>query len=185
VVQLNPLSRVAVSLSDETRDIRLLSGEALFKVKHEPRPFLVHSGNTLIEDIGTQFHVYRRSSGTVVSVIEGAVKVASVRLDAGQEARVAQDGKTLKRSKLDASQLNSWRQRHLTFSGDTLSDIVADFNRYNRRPQIRIEDETLRAKRYSGGFDADDPESLVEYLRQSDAITVNRQGDELVIRARR
>jgi transmembrane sensor len=184
-VQLNPASRIRVRISAEARDVELLAGEALFKVKHETvRPFRVRSGAALIEDLGTQFHVYRRSSGTVVSVIEGAVQIASVRLDAGQEGRVATDGKTVERSTLDPAQLDSWRERHLTFSGDTLADIAADFNRYNRKPQIRVEGAALQAKRYSGGFDADDPESLIEYLRQSDAIEVRRAGDELVVRPR-
>lgn len=216
VIRLNPLSRVRVNYSDDARDIRLLEGEANFKVARDAaRPFRVSSGRAVIQAIGTQFHVYRRSSGTVVSVIEGVVEISSARqwpalsgsptnasgsvkpadsgfeplqrparLVAGEEARIAADGNAIRRRAIDPAQRAAWRERHVIFSGDTLADIAEDFNRYNRAPRIRVEGEALQAKRYSGAFDADDPESLVEYLQGDSGIAVEHAGDEIVIRAR-
>jgi transmembrane sensor len=78
VVHLNTGTRVAVRLSETTRDIRLLEGEALFKVYHDPsRPFRVHTFGAVIQAIGTQFNVYRRADGATVSVVEGRVQIST------------------------------------------------------------------------------------------------------------
>ena len=78
VLQLNAQSQVQIRLSKGSRDIRLLDGgEALFKVSHDPaRPFRVHSGNTVIRAVGTQFNVNSRSHSTKVAVIEGRVEIS-------------------------------------------------------------------------------------------------------------
>jgi len=219
IVQLSPVSRIEVRFSPAVREVSLLQGEAVFKVQHNAlRAFRVHAGGALIEDVGTEFHVYRRPTGTVVSVLEGAVEISPesklsgsaysvvepsargesiadgkppakptslrARLAAGEEARIAVDGHILKRTPISVEEMSSWRRPHLIFSGDTLSEIAEDFNRYNREPQIRIEGDALRTKRFSGSFDAHDPQSLVDYLQQNVPITVERAGNELVIRSR-
>src|SRR4029453_10983270 len=55
VLYLNTLSRVEVTHSREARLVRLLEGEAMFAVEHDPaRPFRVLSGATVIQAIGTR-----------------------------------------------------------------------------------------------------------------------------------
>lgn len=76
VIELNAESRIRVSYQTNTREVELLSGEALFKVFHNPsRPFVVESGAAIIRDLGTVFDVYRKPRGTTVTVIEGQVTV--------------------------------------------------------------------------------------------------------------
>jgi transmembrane sensor len=75
-VELNSRSRVRVRFSDAERDIDLIEGQALFHVAKNPqRPFIVSADGTHIRAVGTQFDVYRKSSGTVVTVVEGKVAV--------------------------------------------------------------------------------------------------------------
>jgi transmembrane sensor len=50
--------------------------------KDPARPFIVHSGSTLVRAVGTQFDVYRKPSGTTVTVVEGRVAVLSPILEA-------------------------------------------------------------------------------------------------------
>lgn len=77
VIELNVESRVRVSYQTNTREVELLSGEALFTVVHNPtRPFVVKSGTAIVRDLGTVFDVYRKPKGTTVTVIEGQVAVA-------------------------------------------------------------------------------------------------------------
>ena len=76
VIQLNTNSRVAIRFSGTSREVRLLRGEALFRVHHEAaRPFRVYTSDALIQAVGTQFNVYDRPDGTVVAVIQGRVAV--------------------------------------------------------------------------------------------------------------
>jgi transmembrane sensor len=75
-VELNSRSRIKVRYSDEERRIDLLEGQALFRVARDKvRPFVVQAENTRVRAVGTAFDVYRRPSGTVVTVVEGRVSV--------------------------------------------------------------------------------------------------------------
>jgi transmembrane sensor len=77
-VELNSKSRVRVNYSAKERTVELLAGQALFKVAKNPaRPFIVRTGDTSVRAVGTQFDVYRKSSGIVVTVIEGKVAVGN------------------------------------------------------------------------------------------------------------
>lgn len=76
MIELNAKSRVRVRFSEHSRDIELSEGQALFTVAKDPsRPFIVSSDNTRVRAVGTQFVVYRRKSGTTVTVLEGTVSV--------------------------------------------------------------------------------------------------------------
>ncbi len=77
-IELNANSRVRVKFSHAGRSIELLSGQAFFTVARDPeRPFIVTSADMRVRALGTQFDVYRKKSGTTVTVLEGRVAVAS------------------------------------------------------------------------------------------------------------
>jgi len=196
------------------RSIRLLEGEALFNVEHDPaRPFRVIAGPTVIEAIGTRFNVYRTDAGTTVSVVEGIVEISPTippalsaraappprsdaqpqvrpvsvvaeRVVAGEQARVSLEGEIVKEAVPDRARVVAWRERRLVFRGDPLEDVVREFNRYNEL-QIRLEGDALRARRLTGVFDADDPMSLLQFLTRDGTLIVDETGgDEIVIRER-
>lgn len=76
-IELNFRSRVRILFSERERDVELVEGQALFKVaKDHARPFVVQSAGTRVRAVGTQFDVYRRASGTQVTVVEGRVAVS-------------------------------------------------------------------------------------------------------------
>jgi transmembrane sensor len=75
-VELNARSRIRVALHAHERDVELIEGQALFRVaKDHARPFIVHSGNTNVLAVGTQFDVYKHHGETTVTVVEGRVAV--------------------------------------------------------------------------------------------------------------
>jgi transmembrane sensor len=76
VVDINSHSKIRVRYSATERDVELLEGQALFRVaKNAARPFWVSSETTRVRAVGTEFDVYNRRDGTVVSVVEGRVAV--------------------------------------------------------------------------------------------------------------
>jgi len=82
VIHLNTQSNVIIKYTDTDRMIELSSGEAMFKVAHDPsRPFRVMTGDTITEAIGTTFNVYHQHNRINVAVIEGKVAVKSVQND--------------------------------------------------------------------------------------------------------
>jgi transmembrane sensor len=79
IVHLNSHSKFRVHMSHERRQIELLEGQALFEVAHDTaRPFIVDSGNVSVRAVGTQFDVNQTRAGTVVTVVEGRVRIESV-----------------------------------------------------------------------------------------------------------
>jgi transmembrane sensor len=75
-IDMNARSRIRIRFTRLARDVDLLDGQALFTVARDPvRPFTVSSDSTRVRAIGTQFVVYRRKSGTTVTVLEGKVSV--------------------------------------------------------------------------------------------------------------
>lgn len=201
IIHMNTQSNLRVDFSDTARDVYLLDGQAIFKVKHDPqRPFRVHVDSTVVQAIGTQFDVHRLMDRTNVAVIEGVVQIISgiegklnaaslaklpeqTRVPAGKSVVISGGGKLAPQQPVSPQDASAWQQRRLIFRNNTLAEIAAEFNRYNRVPQIRIVDDKLQAVRLTMVLDADDPESLLEYLSIDHQIAFERTGSELVIRA--
>jgi ferric-dicitrate binding protein FerR (iron transport regulator) len=75
-VELDSGSRIRIAYGGHERQVELLDGQALFRVAHDlTRPFIVHTRATNIQAIGTQFDVYKKDTGTIVTVVEGRVAV--------------------------------------------------------------------------------------------------------------
>jgi transmembrane sensor len=75
-VHLNTDSEIRVRMTNKTRRITLLRGEAVFDVEHDPaRPFQVLVDTVLVEAVGTRFNIHRKDEQVVVTVLEGKVVV--------------------------------------------------------------------------------------------------------------
>lgn len=193
VIYLNTRSNVTVRLSEKARDVRLLEGEALFIVAPDStRPFRVRTDSATIQAVGTQFNVYERDEATMVSVVEGKVRVMPKAhsesgssstpqlVAAGEEVRVSRS-EAIKRKAPDLPRTVAWRQRQFVFSGDTLADVIEQVNRYNRM-QVRIADPDLAQRRLSGIFNVDDLDSLLGFLNEDGALAFERRDNDLIIR---
>ena len=185
-VELNVRSQLRVRFSPAKRMVELVYGQALFKVeKDAARPFIVVSGGARMQAVGTEFDVYRKSTGTAVTVVEGRVAVtvagaaAPVLLSAGEQLMVAP--RTVPHPvHIDAATATAWTQHKLVFDETPLSEAVAEFNRYNSRQMI-IEDASLADYHIRGRFDTGDPDRLLQFLRDRFGAHVREQGGEIRI----
>lgn len=215
LVNLNADTSVRARVTRDRRDIYLITGEALFDIKHDPgRPLHVHVDGVTIEDVGTQFDVYKRAGATRISVIEGEVRVLqeppSVALSvlaplldrhtspepgyvpltkpipilAGNTASVTARGREIRKTSLDLQQATAWRQRLLVFHGSSLREIAAEFNHFNTEPKIRVAGDAIGNRTFSGIFRADDPKSFIAFLQQETDLTVDTEGSDLRIAGR-
>jgi transmembrane sensor len=90
----------------------------------------------------------------------------------------------MKRAKINVAETAYWREHRLWFEGASLPEVAAEFNRYNKR-QLRISnDPGLLKRRYTATFDAYDPESFVQALRDDPALTVQSNEEGALIQAR-
>jgi transmembrane sensor len=170
--------------------VRLLAGEALFKVAHDAtRPFDVTSSNTTVRAVGTQFNVDRRPDSTTVTVVDGAVAVFTTSVDTAEEEQTrvplaAGEQLTLApRSarhpvRADVATALAWTQRKLVFENRRLGEVADEFNRYNRQA-IEIRSPELREQRVTGVFQANDPRSFLTFLSRQPGVTVAGSNDPL------
>jgi transmembrane sensor len=178
--------------------------------KDPSRPFVVRCGVTQVRAVGTQFDVYRKENGTTVTVVEGRVLVSNVGepksgrtltsetppktvargaaksrsgdtavLNAGQQITVAPNI-PLEPSVADVETTTAWTQRRLVFKNAPLTEVVAEYNRYNPR-RLHIGDPTLRDFHISGVFAAADGVSLVEFLRAQPNLVLHTTDSEIEI----
>jgi transmembrane sensor len=198
-IDLNSRSQVRVSFSPTERGVELLQGQALFSVtKDKSRPFVVHSGATRVRAIGTQFDMYRRAAGTVVTVVEGRVAVSNeampervalhlsgrvmpsvIELSAGEQATVS--ATVVKRpAAVDVGAATAWTQKQVIFRDTPLTEVVEEFNRYNTR-KMRIADRDIQLIRISGAFSSTDPASLLRALDTMGVFSIEENSEEVRI----
>lgn len=180
IVELNARSRIRARYSPAERRIDLVQGEAVFRVaQNHERPFKVSTPFADIVAVGTQFNVDSRENRTVVTVLEGRVRVLQQSpggtelpvLGAGQQVVIPREQGARHISKVDPTRVTGWTARRLYFEDTPLSEAVSEFERYSKR-QIHIEDETLAERRITGTFDAADPAALVQFLARYGDTTV-------------
>jgi transmembrane sensor len=179
LMKLNTNTKVRYRLTRVSRQIVLERGEALFTVEHDARrPFDVLAGGVIVRDIGTAFDVRIRDNQNIdVMVQSGLVTVAPGRentrtLAEGEVARLSPNG--FRVENLGEQSINRrllWQEGTLSFAGETLDEVVAEVNRYNR-VQLVIDDPGLSKRQIAGSFPADDSEGFVMVLRKYFGVRV-------------
>jgi transmembrane sensor len=209
IVSLNTNSAMRVRLTPELRHIVLERGEALFKVAHDKsRPFDVEAGDTVVRAVGTEFSVRVRDSANTggsrgqdveVLVKEGRVAIdppktqkrleraaalppSTSTLSAGEAVVIGAKRVHMEKvADVEVDRKLSWTEGRLWFERQTLKDVVAEFNRYNRR-QMVIADPAIENLRIGGGFEATDPESFIAALERTLGVRAfpspSGEGDE-------
>jgi transmembrane sensor len=199
-VLLNTDSRLRVRLATTRRDSELIRGEAFFTVTHDKlRPFYVKAARTLVCAVGTSFSV-RIHDDRSVEVLVAAGRVAIGRTDPGTGSEVLTN--SAPQAGIDQSvfvgpsslvirqqpsgfvaRKLAWTAGNISFDGETLTEAVREFNRYNRR-HLAIADPAIAQMKVGGSFEADDPESFAATLEKHFGVrrmpTV--RGDHDVIR---
>jgi transmembrane sensor len=190
VLQLNTDTRVQVRLTEARREVQLLRGEAYFVIARDPqRPFDVVSGDVVVRALGTEFSVHRKGGATVVAVTEGKVALArpaeprDVTLEAGELAEAAATRVRVEQvAQTELTRRLAWQTGELHFKNESLAEVVAEFNRYNRR-RIEIVDAELARAEVGGNFKANDLTSFVEAMRRALAIRIEETPEVIRIHA--
>jgi transmembrane sensor len=205
VARLNTDSALEVRFTPGERAVRLVRGEAHFTVARDPaRPFVVSAGPVAVRAVGTAFNVRLRAESIEVLVTEGRVQVSETVqgrsllgavgpdggppvLAAGERVvvpAVAPTPATAVVAEVPPPAVEralAWHEGRLEFDAAPLSEVVAEFNRHNRR-QLVIDDPRLPARRFSGSFRADGCEPFVRLLEESFGVAAERSERAIVLR---
>jgi transmembrane sensor len=187
-------------LTPQLRRIDLEQGQALFEVAKDPmRPFVVYSEGVVVRAVGTQFDMYRKNEGTVVTVVEGRVALVSsgarppseaammqppseqdTLIAAGEQVTVHRSGALERRPHPNIAAATSWLQQELVFDGQPLSAVIDEFNRYARIP-IVLDDQSLADIRVNAVFHATDIEPLLHFISRYDGVRIDRTSTQIRI----
>jgi transmembrane sensor len=201
-VELNSKSRIRVRYAKNQRAVYLLEGQALFHVaKDHTREFIVCADATRVRAVGTEFDVYEKRGGTVVTVVEGEVSVltsaqrdmqpradgsatatdipvSAISVAAGEQLTVTREV-ARKSEHPNVAAATAWTERRIVFESNTLSEVAEEFNRYNER-QLIIDDPRLDFH-ISGVFSSTDLDSLIRFLRERPGVKVSETSSEIRI----
>jgi transmembrane sensor len=197
VVELNSRSTLRTHFTKGLRAVELTDGEAIFRVaKDAKRPFRVRTGATDIVAVGTAFNVNASDARTIVTVLEGRVRVndrtanraaaalaANIELAVGEQLIVSRTQPVVRLSLPDPEKVTSWTERRLIFEDTPIASAAAEFARYSPR-QIHVDDLQLGARRITGVFDATDPASLIEFLGSDESVEVRTEGNGWRVRTK-
>jgi transmembrane sensor len=210
VIDINSRSKIRIRYSAQERDVDLLEGQALFHVAKNPgRPFLVSTATTQVRAVGTEFDVYQKQSGTVISVVEGRVAVqlrsptaSNETADLPQVTAAHQDEAGARKSDSRPIFLAAGEQVLVTTTAmqraahpniaiaTSWTQRQLEFEsaslsevaeEFNRynERQLVIEDPTLYDFHISGVFSSSDPGSLVRFLRERPGVQVTETASEI------
>ncbi len=182
VVELNTASLARAQIAGRSREVWLDKGEAYFEVAHDTqRPFVVHAGTTTVTVLGTKFGVRRDGERVTVSVAEGRVRLENSGADAASRATVITAGDTAltsggalmlaARSSERVEDDLAWRRGMLRFDQEPLVNVVAEFNRYNRR-KIVVTDPGVGTIRIGGAFHANNSEAFLRLLQDAYGLRI-------------
>ncbi|MDB6092565.1 MAG: anti-FecI sigma factor, FecR [Verrucomicrobia bacterium] len=179
--------------------------------KDKARPFIVGVGNVAVRAVGTAFNIRLKARQIEVVVTEGLVKVDDTAnggsvlpkpevyssadfedpvLAAGEQVVIAYAAEKaavtappmiVPLAATEITQRLAWREQRLVFDPTPLRDVVAEFNRYNRR-QLRVADEATGRMLVGGTFRADDIETLVRLLESSFGLTVEHHDNVIILK---
>lgn len=104
-----------------------------------------------------------------------------VLLTANQQITVQRSGSAEVVRRVDSARELSWAEGRLIFENDRVSEVIQQFNRYNR-VQLQVTDEALATRPISGVFSASDPESFVAFIQTVAPVRVERgdNGDIII-----
>jgi transmembrane sensor len=199
IVQLAPRSAVSVHYTADQRLVTMRSGEAYFSVVHNlARPFILTVNHLTIRDVGTAFNIRDAGSCTVVTVVRGSLEVVAdphsgrsrtptrplrVHVRAGEQFRWDRREVPVLR-KANTERVLAWRQGRLEYVDQPLSSVIADVNRYAKRPVI-IGDRAAGRIRFTGTVFTRTADAWVQALPNEFPVELISTGGKTLILASR
>jgi transmembrane sensor len=190
VADINSGSQLEVRMTPQQRQVMLKKGEVWLEVaKDKTKPFIVEAGAVRVRAVGTAFGVRRYGNGAEVLVTEGTVEVWSDQgsarkrlLTAGERTFVPDQAARIAvaRQPVEVQRKLAWREGKLIFDNQTLSEAVADFNRYSQK-KIVIGDPAIGSKTLVGQYQIDAPELFARDVAAFLQIPVAITAENIVI----
>lgn len=168
--------RIASNFGVKNREVELI-GEAYFQVKHNAlKPFAIHTGKLVIQDIGTSFNVkaYPADEQIKVAVESGIVSVSknatgpkaetyAKSIVQNQQFTYNKKSQLHALSSIKASESIAWKQNQLRFDNASFEEIASQIERwYNVR--VKLDHNTGHYRRYTLSFNNEPVNNVLRVL---------------------
>lgn len=179
-VTMNTGTQITVDFRPDRRIVRLVRGQALFDVAHNPqRPFSVTAAGRVVTALGTMFEVQIGRGQLHVTLMRGKVVIDPPRANAvagatpasaqaptyltpGQQFTVTMQTPPEVHA-VDVNRQMLWRQQLVEFDDTPVAQAVSELNRYSLKP-IVVPDARVGQMRISGVYKTGDPEAFAELV---------------------
>jgi len=116
------------AFSGKTREVTLV-GEAYFDIRHDTRPFIVHTGPITTTVLGTAFNINAHDKDLTITVLKGKVKVDNGTgdfsiLKRDEQVMVDMVNHKLKKVQVDANEEIAWKKPYLLFNDVSMKEAV-------------------------------------------------------------
>ena len=191
VVYLNAMSslRFPVSFSGDTREVEL-TGEAWFQVaKDAAHPFIVRTGEMLVQVLGTQFNVsaYPEDAAVRTILVQGSVMVSdnrsheSVVIKPSQQAVFCKSTGKLDVQDVDVSPYIAWKNGKFDFRDWRLEDIMVYLSRWYKI-DVFYQQEELKDLRFGCHINRySEITPILEFLESTGKIQATLKGNTVVL----
>ncbi len=194
-------SQISVSFTNQSRNLFLTKGEAIFEVaKDKDRPFIVKTKTAEVVAVGTIFSVNSSQEFCEVYVTEGRVKFNEkvqgrieknqysnlvAEIDAGQMLNFpAHKGAFSPQIQAfeyeEFAQKTNWTHQIIEMVSAPLFEIIEEFNKYNDL-HIYIPDEGLKAIRMSVSVTPDNETEFLNLLEMTLNVRLERKTSGIYI----
>ena len=195
VVFLNAGSKLKYpeKFNRDVRQVELLEGEAFFDVAHDgEKPFVVISGKSRTQVLGTSFNIrsYSVFEDIEVTVASGKVAVAKASAQGNfaekpmfllPNERLSMNRKTGKvlKSHANALEVSGWVDGNLSFNNESLKNVATVLqNTYN--VAFNFKQKELEKIRLSASFDNKDSFNEILFaIAKSNGLTYTYKGDRV------
>ncbi len=204
---LNTDTRLRVDFGSAQRTVEVRNGEAFFEVaKDARRPFVVRVAGTEVVAVGTAFAVRyapaaHAADELTVTLVEGQVNVrpasrkardalapertvsmkAGERLLLDRRSRDAVIPVVARLDRPDVQRVMAWKRSETVFDDTSLTDAVAEMNRYNRTPIVLLDGLGSSGLRVSGLYRTDDSVGFANAVAALHGLRLREQDGRLAL----
>ena len=159
-----------------------LNGEAYFQVaQNKQKPFIVKSGNMLVEAVGTEFNClsFKNDSIHETFLSEGKVNILSENengrvllgsLSPNQMAVFDVQNSTLKVRKVDPEKHIAWKDGRIVFKNDMLADVLLRLERWYNVKFV-YDKKMMSDYAFTGSFVGEELKQILNFIELTTPIT--------------
>jgi len=190
-IELNTNTALHVRVSKDVRMATLEKGEAYFDIRHDAtHPFVVDVAGHRITDLGTKFTVRDAADRLEVTLLQGKARLEATAKSSPANSAILSPGEVaiatsqsvtvIRKQKKELDSVLGWRRGVLTFYRATLADAAREFNRYNTR-KIVVVDNAAEAELIDGTFPVNDVDLFGRVAHSVLGAHVQNKGNDIVI----